>query len=294
MEKNSVNKGIILILLSAVSFAASSSFGKLVTQNSELTGAMSSFARFTIGAILMFIYMKAKGMSLKPNRFKHIFLRSVFNGMSILFFSMGFQYTTITNANMLQMTYPIFVLILAPLVYKEKIKKSSYVYLTIIMLGCYLIAYPKFDNINIGDAFAFLSSLAGAVSVLSLKEARKTDGTCTIIFYVMLIAMFVNLPFAIPDLPKVVGTSLIVKINILLAGIAGFLGQIFITEGYKYVDNATGALVSASRIFIAAIMGVIIFSDPLNFRIIVGGILIFGALAGTSGYFHKKFNLKSE
>ncbi|MDO5041403.1 MAG: DMT family transporter [Peptoniphilus sp.] len=294
MEKNSMNKGIFLIFLSAVSFAASSSFGKLVTQNSELTGAMSAFARFTVGATIMFIYMKAKNMSLKPNKFKHIFLRSVFNGLSILFFSIGFQYTTITNANMLQMTYPIFVLILAPLIYKEKIKKSSYFYLAIIMFGCYLIAYPRFDNINIGDACAFLSSIAGAISVLSLKEARKTDGTCTIIFYVMILAMFVNLPFAIPDFSKVGGASLFVKINILLAGISGFLGQIFITEGYKYVDNATGALVSASRIFIAAIMGVIIFADPLNLRIVVGGILIFGALAGTSGYFHKKFKLKSE
>ncbi|WP_138159911.1 DMT family transporter [Peptoniphilus catoniae] len=287
------NIGVLYVLLSALFFAASSSFGKIITRNSELSGAMSSFSRFTVGTMIMFVYMVATKKSFKANKMKHIVFRAVSNSISILLFSIGFQFTTITNVNMLQMTYPVFVMILAPLLYKEKIAKKSYFYLVLVMLGCYLVAYPKFDNLNIGDVLGFLSAIAGAFSVLSLKNARKYDDTYIIIFYVFLIAMAINFPFALRDFPKLTADPFII-FNILMSGLAGFLGQIFITEGYKYVDNATGAMVSTSRIVIAAVMGYFIFNDPINLRIVIGGIIVIFALIGASGYFGRKRAAKNK
>ncbi|MEY8416330.1 DMT family transporter [Tissierella praeacuta] len=278
------------VLLSALSFAASSSFGKMVTMNSSMSGMVNSFSRFLLGTIVMFIYIVITKKSFKPNRFKHIFIRSAFNSISIMLFSLGFQYTTITNANMLQMTYPVFVLILAPIIYKDKIKKSSYLYLGTIMLGCYLVAFPDFSSINIGDIYSILSSIAAAISILSLKEAGKYDESHTIIFYVMLLATIINFPFVIKDLAM---PDTKVLLDIILSAVTGVLGQVFITMGYKYVDNATGAIVSASRILIAAILGIVLFSDPLNSRVVFGGIVIILALIGISGYFdrYKKTNV---
>lgn len=238
-----------------------------------------------MGTIVMFIYMVSTKKSFKINKFKHIFIRSAFNSISIMLFSLGFQYTTITNANMLQMTYPVFVLILAPIIYKDKIDKKSYLYLGIIMVGCYLVAFPKFNSVNIGDVFSVISAISAAISVLSLKEASKYDEPNIIIFYVMLIATLINFPFVIKDL-AIPETKIL--FNIFLSALTGVLGQIFITMGYKYVDNATGAIVSASRILIAAILGVVLFSDPLNFKVIFGGIIIILALFGVSGFFDKR------
>ena len=283
-KNNSVLIGVIYVLLSALSFAASSSYGKMVTMNSSMSGIVNSFSRFLLGTIVMFIYIVSTKKSFKPNKFKHIFIRSAFNSISIMLFSLGFQYTTITNANMLQMTYPVFVLILAPIIYNDKIDKKSYIYLGIIMLGCYLVAFPDFTSINIGDVYSILSSIAAAISILSLKEASKHDESYIIIFYVMLIATMINVPFVIKDL---VMPESKVLLNIVLSAVTGVLGQVFITMGYKYVDNATGAIVSASRILIAAILGIVLFSDPLNPRIIFGGIIILIALIGISGYFDR-------
>lgn len=273
--------GVLYILLSAFFFAVSSSFGKMVTMNSSMSGIVNSFSRFLLGTIVMFVYMVSTKKSFKVNKFKHIFIRSAFNSISIMLFSLGFQYTTITNANMLQMTYPVFVLILAPIIYNDKIYKKSYLYLGIIMMGCYLVAFPNFTRINIGDVYSVLSSIAAAISILSLKEASKYDESNIIIFYVMLIATIINFPFIIRDLAI---PDMKILFHIFLSAITGVLGQIFITMGYKYVDNATGAMVSASRILIAAILGVVLFSDPLNFRVILGGTIIIIALIRVSGY----------
>lgn len=284
-NNRSVIIGILYILLSALFFAASSSFGKMVTMNSSMSGIVNSFSRFLLGTIVMFIYMVSTNKSFKTNKFKHIFIRSAFNSISIMLFSLGFQYTTITNANMLQMTYPVFVLILAPIIYNDKINKKSYLYLGIIMVGCYLVAFPNFTSINIGDVYSVLSSVAAAISILSLKEASKFDESYIIIFYVMLIATLINLPFVIRDLAM---PDMEVLFEIFLSAVTGVLGQVFITMGYKYVDNATGAVVSASRILIAAILGVVLFSDPMNFRVIFGGTIIVIALIGISGYFDNR------
>lgn len=283
-KKNETLIGIILILLSALSFAASSSYGKFVTMNSSMSGMVNSFSRFLLGAVVMFIYIIATKRSFKPNKFKHIGIRSVFNSISIMLFSLGFQYTTITNANMLQMTYPVFVLLLAPLIYNEKVKKKSYIYLAIIMLGCYLVALPDFATVNIGDFYSILSSVAAAIGILSLKEASQHDESYIIIFYVMFLATIINFPFVVKDL--VIPESKVL-VNIFLSALTGVLGQVFITMGYKYVDSATGAIVSASRILIAAILGTLLFADPLNARVIIGGIIILVALIGISGYFDR-------
>lgn len=276
--------GILYVLLSSLFFALSSSFGKVVTINSNLSGAINSFSRFFLGAVLMLLYILITKKSFKVNKMKYIGSRSICNGIAILLFSFGVQYTTVTNANMLQMTYPIFVLILAPLLYHDKIKKSSYIYLTMILFGCYLVAFPSFDSLNRGDVLSLFSAIVAAFSVLSLKEARKYDEGYIIIFYVMLIGTFINLPFVLKDffIP-----DLLILFYIIMSALAGFLGQIFITMGYKYVDNATGSMVSTSRILIGAILGIIMFGDPLSLRIVSGGILITLSLMGISGYFHR-------
>lgn len=275
--------GILLVLLSALSFALSSAFGKLVT-NANFSGAINSFSRFLLGTIIMFIYIISTKKSFKVNRVLHIANRSIFNGISILLISLAVQDTTVTNANMLQMTYPVFVLVLAPILFKDKIKKSSYFYLAIILLGCYLVAWPNFETINKGDVLSLISAVTAAISILSLKEARKYDEGHTIVFYVMLLATFVNLPFVLKDFVLPGG---ILLFYVFLSALTGFLGQVFITMGYKYVDNATGSMVSASRILISAIIGIIMFSDPINLRIVIGGILITVSLVAVSGYFDR-------
>lgn len=284
MENKSSGLGVLFILCSALCFAASSLFGKLVTVNSNLSGAMASFSRFFLGTLIMLIFMILTKKSFKANKMKYIAIRSISNGLSILLFSIGFQLTSITNANMLQMTYPVFVMIIAPVFFNEKFSKKSYILLLFIMFGCYLVVNPDFSSINYGDVFSLVSSLAAAFSVLALKEARKYDDTYIILFYVFAIAIFVNFPFALKDFKKLNFEPSIIFF-IVSSGLMGFFGQILITEGYKYVDNATGAMVSTFRIIIAALMGIIIFNDPINLRILIGGLIVMLSLVEISGYF---------
>lgn len=284
---SSTNKGVILVALSAVFFALGSVFAKIGMQLSNLSGSVMAFSRFFVGFIIFTVYVILKKKSLKPNNIKYVSLRAIFNSLAIILFFIGVKYTTITNANMLNMTYPVFVFLIAPYMNKEKIKKIYYIFLILTIVGYYLIVVPDFQNINIGDVVALVSGIIAAFGVCALREARKYDESYLIIFYLMLIGSLISFIIILPNL--VIPQSIIV-FYMLISGLMGVLGQIFITIGYRYIDSAKGSLVSASRIIFGVILGVSIFSDPLTLRIILGGILILISLVGVSGILDKYIN----
>ena len=62
--------GHILIVLSALFFSLSSYFGKIVTNTTDMSGVITSFSRFLIGTIMMFLYILISKKSFKANDFK--------------------------------------------------------------------------------------------------------------------------------------------------------------------------------------------------------------------------------
>lgn len=279
--------GVLLILISSLCFVLSIYFGKIVTTTTSMTAVVTSFSRLLIGAIIMAIYMVATKKTFKSKDFKPVASRAFLNSFSIILSSWAIKYTTITNANMLHMTYPVFVILLAPFITKEKNNKSNYIYLFIIMLGSYIVSNPSFSNINVGDAASIGSAIFSALSIFALTMARKNNEGYLIVFYVMFIGIFINFPFAYRDLSTFDSNGIV---PVLLSAFSGFFGQVFLTWGYKYVDSATGSLLSTSRIFMATGIGVLFLSEPINTRIIIGMILISLTLIGLSGYFDKYKN----
>lgn len=277
--------GVFLILLSALSFTFSTYFGKIVTNTTEMSGVITSFSRFFLGAILMTGYILIKKKSFKAPDIKPIIYRSGFNSFAIMLYSIAFSYTTITNINMLNMTYPIFVLLFAPYFTKEIIDKKNYIYLAIIMTGSYIVANPSFGNINVGDLLALASAVMASFSIMSLTNATQNNKSYIILFYVMLFGVAFNLPFAYKDILAFDSSALF---PVFMSALLGILGQVFITLGYKYVDSATGSLTSASRIVMAAIVGYLLLGEPLTTRILIGMTLITGSLVALSGFFQKK------
>lgn len=278
-------RGVLCLLSSAFCFALSTVFAKLVTNGSAILGVEITFFRFIFGFLAMAIFIRVRPRSLHPVNFKYILLRAISNAIAVLLFFSGIQYTTVTNANMLNMTYPVFVLITAPLINRERGSKGNYFFMVLTICGIYLIVKPDFSGINPGDLMALGSGIVASIAIATLREARKFDDSVVILFYHMLIGtvltFFLMLPFFV--MPEG-----IVLFHLVLTTIASVLGQVFLTIGYRYIDATSGSLVSASRILWACGMGIIFFSDPLSSGIISGGILILISLFGVSGIWRVK------
>jgi len=269
------------MLASALAFSVATVFTKLVTEESSINGVEISFFRFLLGFLFISGYMLAKRKSIIPNHFKYILQRTVFNTIAVMLFFTGVQYSTITNANMLNMTYPVFVFLFAPIINREQSSPLTLIYLLMTLLGAFFIIDPSFEAANYGDFFSLLSGITAGFAITTLRQARKYDSSSVILFYMMGLGCVINLMVALPSFIVPSGKPLI---YILLSAATGVLGQIWLTVGYRFISAAPGSLLSASRILFAAILGIVILGEPLNARIIVGGLLIFAALTGVSGF----------
>jgi drug/metabolite transporter (DMT)-like permease len=277
-----MSRGPLLLLASALAFAASSVFVKLITLGSAIPALEVAFFRFLVGLVLLVVWRAARRqpLPLKPVRLKYVLLRAVFTSSAVCLFYLGIQYTTVTNANMLNMTYPLFVFILAPWINREPGRPGLYGFLLIAFVGMYLIVLPDFGTIRPGDFLALGSGAVAGFSITCLREARKTDNTFLILLYAMVFGTVLS---GLTALPFFVVPGAKMMLYMLLCGISALLAQVLLVWGYRYIDAAPGALVSATRILFATALGVWFFQDPLTVKIVCGGLLILAALTGISG-----------
>jgi drug/metabolite transporter (DMT)-like permease len=276
--------GVGMLLLSALLFAGTTVFVKLAAETGGVSGRTAAFARFLFGFAVVTAYAVVRRKSLRPNAPKLVALRVLTNTMAVVLFFSGLQITTVTHANMLNMTYPVFVFAVAPLLNRESTPGVYYLFLTMTLVGIWLVLAPAdgfgFAGANAGDLLALASAGAAAVAISALREARKHDSSFLILFHLFLFgtiaSFFVMLPgFSMPPAHAMWA----------LAGVAGcaFGGQLTLTVGYRYISAAGGAIVSAARIVFAAVLGTLIFADPLGWKTAVGGALILASLVGVSG-----------
>jgi drug/metabolite transporter (DMT)-like permease len=286
--KQGIYRGIILLLLAELCFAGATVFVKFATTGTEIPGIEASFFRFLLGFFIAGYAMVKSKLSFKPNKTKLVIWRAVLNTVALIFFFLSVKHTTLTNSNMLNMTYPAFIFLFAPMITKEKIKPLQSVYLILTITGIYLVIHPNFTHVNIGDWYGLISGITAALAVITLRMAREYDSTTLILFYLMSIGLVINgallLPiFVMPDLIQLK--------DLLLSAVLGFAGQVFITSGYKHIEASHGSIISSSRILFSVVFGLTIFSERFNIQWLIGGALILISLIGISWPKRGKTNL---
>jgi drug/metabolite transporter (DMT)-like permease len=278
-------RGIIFLLLAELCFTASTIFSKLLTNSSGISAIEVTFARFFLGLIVVAAIIYISDMSLIPNKLSLLIWRGVLNTIAVILFFLASQYTSITNTHMLNMTYPFFIFLFAPLFFRqERIAVVLYLFLVTGMMGIWLVINPNFREINRGDIFGLLSAVVAAFSVITLTMARKNDSTLIILLYLMSIGTVLNGLVMIPVFILPEGRQWLL---IIASGLIGVLGQIFITYGYKYISARDGSLISTSRILYAVILGTLVFSEEITLRIAAGGLLIMLSIIAVS-FFNKQ------
>ena len=285
-----MTRGFLLLLISELAFSIAYVFAKFVTTQSAIPGIEITIFRFGIGFIASSIVIIKNKTPLVPNKVSFVALRAVFNTAAVICLFIGLQYTTITKANMLNMTYPAFVFLLSPFINGERASLHNLVYLVIAITGIHYVIMPEssffsLSGINMGDIISFASGIFAGFAITTLREARKHDESALILFYLMGLGTITNIIILIPYF---VMPDLKMLVYMVLCGGLSVLGQFTITEGYRYIEAARGSLVSTARIFFSMILGVIIFQDIMTFRIAAGCVLIIISLVGVSGVFKLK------
>jgi len=270
-------RGISLLLMAELCFAAAAAFAKAVTNRSDIPAIEITFFRVFLGLIISAILMARTRTSFRPKRVRLVVLRALLSFSALVSFFYSVQHTSLTNANMLNMSYPVFIFLLGPLLKLRRMPPISWLFLVLAMAGIYLVIFPDFSQVNRGDWIGLLSGIFAAFAIITLSMAREHDSTLLVVFYLMAIGTVCN---AVLVIPWFVMPALSDLPFMFASGLVGVAGQVLLTMGYKNVQAKTGSMVSASRIVFAAAIGSVFFSEVLSLRIIFGGLLIITAISG--------------
>ncbi|MCP4021226.1 MAG: DMT family transporter [Desulfobacteraceae bacterium] len=231
------------------------------------------FVRFLLGfvsVVCLILFEKKKIQIKKPGI---IFGRTVFNMVAAYCFFQAVATTSVSEANILNMTYPLFIAVFSWVFLKEQRDFTAVVIVIAAFIGVWLILAPGKMGFKIESLWGLTSGVSAAIGLIYLNLSMRDHDTETTLFVmfglgtVLMFIIFHNNIF----IPSLLETK-----YLLMCSAFAIAGQYLLTIGFKYVTAVEGGIISSTRILIAALLGPIIAADPaLSFSGWIGAFLIF-------------------
>ena len=240
-----------------------------------IDSAYFAFFRFLLGFVVVCILMAFNRQGPSPKRYHLLIGRTVGNCVAVYCFYQAVRYTSVAEANILNMTYPIFVAMLSWIVLRRQRDPVAVAMVAVAMAGVWLILQPGRIGMGISSLWGLGSGISAAFAILYLNLSRQHHDTNTVLFYMfglgsVLMFAFFHGRFFWPDATE--------WYYLTLCGGAGIAGQFLITIGFRYVTAVEGGVISSTRILLAALLGPWLAAEPsLGPAGWMGALLIFGA-----------------
>lgn len=205
-------------------------------------------------------------------------------GFNWIFLFQAYKYTTISNATLSYYFAPVFIMILSPMVLKEKLTARKLACIFGAMIGLILIVDIGSGQISGGDssfigvAYGLLAALLYASVVLINKFIKNLKGLETTLMqlsiaalilapYVLLTENFNFADFSTEYLPY------ILILGIVHTGI----GYLLYFTALKELEGQTIAILSYIDPIFAVIISSMFLGESMDGIQIIGGILILGS-----------------
>ncbi len=241
----------------------------------KIDPAFFVFARFLLGFVVVTVSMMIMGTHLKPVRYHLLFGRTIANCIAVFCFFKAVSLTTVAEANILNMTYPLFIAVLSWFFFRDQRDAAAMILVVVAFAGVWLVLSPTGIGLNKNNLWGLASGITASAAILYLNASRKYHDTQTILFFMFgpgaaVMGLFFYKHFFIPN-----GTEMF---YLLLCAAAGISGQYLLTLGFRYVTAVEGSIISSTRILLAALMGSFLVGEaPLEISGWIGALLIFGA-----------------
>ncbi len=269
---------MVLILLAVLLWSTGGIFIKLTGLNAFAVNAGRSF----LAALVVAVFTYKKGLRLD----KFTVLTSLLYAGTLSCFVYATKTTYAANAIFLQYTAPIYILILSPLILKEKFRFLDLLTVIACLIGMSLFFLESDSealtapNVFLGNLIGLLSGLFFGLYFVFLRhpESLKNSNTALSVFYGNLLVVLMMIPFLVQDLPKpdLKDIFAISFLGIFQIGLAYILFTEGIAKGVRALD--------ASIIgFIEPLLNpiwVFLFLDEIPSKwALIGGVVIITAVA---------------
>lgn len=276
---NNTLTAILWMLLTGLCFIAVTAIVKIV--GSDVPAAEAAFLRYLLGLVFLVPMLPAvksawqKG-TLDRSALWLFSLRGFVHTFGVIawFYAM----TQIPIAEVTAMNYmsPIYVTLGAAIFLGEKLAFRRVAAIIVALIGGLIILRPGFREVSPGHIAMIGTALAFAVSYLVAgRMAGRVNAT--VIVAMLSITVTIGLfPFAMA-----VWVTPTVSQLLWLFLVAGFAtaGHFTMTMAFRLAPMAVTQPVTFLQLLWSSLLGVVLFSEPIDFWVVVGGVLIMAAVS---------------
>lgn len=183
------------------------------------------------------------------------------------------QYLPLTEATALQFTSPLFMTALSAMLLSEKVGKHRWAAVFVGFIGVLIMARPLPGHMNVtGVTLGILAALGAAGAMVAIRQISDTERGPTIVFYFTLGGTVVGLVgstilgWVRPD-PFTLGL-------LILAGLIGGVGQLFLTEALRQAPIGVIAPFDYTQLIWATGLGFLIWGELPHPLTLVGAVIV--------------------
>lgn len=282
-------KAIILMLVSALAFSI---MGAMVKLSGDIPLFEKVFYRNLVSLIMAYIMIKNKKTSFfgKKENQKYLLSRSLLGLIGVILSFYALNNLVLSDANMLNKISPFFVTLFAAFFLKEKLSKIQIPVLIIVFTGALFIIKPQFNLSVLPSLSGFISAMCAGAAYTLIRFLREREKAPTIVFYFSFVSIIVMFPLMMMNYQK---PTIIQFIYLICVGMFAGIGQLCLTNAYKYAPAAEVSIYVYTSIVFSAIIGFIVWSELPDYLSVIGTVIIISAAIFTYTYNRKRI-LQSE
>jgi S-adenosylmethionine uptake transporter len=248
-----------------------------------------TFYRCAFTIVLLLGWMLVRGEKIRFNSWPLLIMRGLSGAISITLFFWTIDLIGLLNATLYLYVHPVFAIVIAVLLFKERFSLWILLPLGGAVVGLYLIVNPNFQRFTLGHWTGLATALLGGIARAALRQLRKTDSPGNVVILFMGLAVVLSgvgvalfpgqswrfRPTSSLSVPTI--WSLLVAIAVLSTA-----AHIMVTVAFRRLSTATASIMTMLNLPLTALIAVLYFREPLTAQKIVGGLLITAAGIGVS------------
>jgi drug/metabolite transporter (DMT)-like permease len=259
-------------LLYALAAAVLWSTGGLFIKWTELSGLALScwrsfFALFTVAFFTRHEGFRLNGLTA---------LASLLYSVLLILFVLATKMTTAANAIFLQYTAPVYLLILEPIIYKEKFRSRDLITVLICLGGMALFFVGQLRPQDVtGNFVALASGLCFALYFLLLRHPRAREvNRASSVIYGNAVAVIITLPWGLATLSSITRHDLagVAYLGVVQLGIAYTLFTTAMARGVRSLD--AGIVCYVEPVLNPILVFLVLHERPSGWAVLGGTIIV--------------------
>ncbi len=266
IEKNRM-AGILGVIAASILWSTAGFLVKLV----EWSPLAITGTRSLIAALIILLYIRRPKITFS----KAQILGALALAATMFLFISANKLTTAANAILLQYTAPIFVALLSSFILKEKIRKTDWITIAVVLGGLSLFFLDEMSAGNtLGNLLAIASGFTFAGTIVALrfqKEGSPVETTLLGNVFAFLMAIPFIMKAPIPDGKSILG---LILLGVFQLGLA----YILYSNAIKYVTAVEGVLLNVVEPLFNPFWVFLFIGEVPSRNVLIGGAIVLTAV----------------